>query len=83
MHNDSKTYIVNDQATETDALVFTLSVILYATNAISLALPEIKARRALLICSDVVNTFATSGSITATRGVSFMRLAKRFGFALL
>ncbi len=44
---------------------------------------EIKARRALLTCSAVVNTFATSGSITATRGPSFMRLAKRFGLAFL
>ena len=46
MHNDSKTYIVNDQATETDALVFTPSVILYATNATSLVL--LRSKRAEL-----------------------------------
>ena len=44
---------------------------------------EINARRALLTCSAVLNTFATSGSITATRGESFIRLAKRLAFALL
>jgi hypothetical protein len=34
---------------------------------------EIRARRVLLTCSAVVKTFATSGSITATSGASFLR----------
>jgi len=42
---------------------------------------EISARNALLASSEDVKTFATSGSIITIKGSSFMRSAKRFGFA--
>ncbi|HMN00331.1 MAG TPA: hypothetical protein PKC99_15080, partial [Anaerolineales bacterium] len=44
---------------------------------------EINARKALFTSSDVVKTFATSGSTMTINGSFFIRDAKRFGFAFL
>lgn len=44
---------------------------------------EINARKALFTSSDVVKTFAMSGSTMTINGSSFIRDAKRFGLAFL
>lgn len=77
--------MIRDESKEPEAFAsgsFDFHIFIHEINYF-FGMAEIKARKALLTCSVVVNTFATSGSITATRGLSFMRLAKRFGLALL
>gem|GEM_PF-6420773 len=74
-------FIANAQPTENTSLDFTSFHLFSIFRSFGIA--EIKARNAVFTCSAVVNTFATSGSITATSGASFMRAAKRLGLALL